>query len=273
MSGNARILWMVLTPAAAVLFTFGIAWARSTAESGEMTQAGVTAKDMAAHAADTLEVAAIHVSRADSLNTRIDPQPGGRLVIVNATLRTLIRNAYGALPFQLVGEPKWSESDRFDIDAKNASGLEITQNTFKPLLQGLLVDRFQLKAHWETHEARVFALLVEAGGPKFRTHVDESESGMNTSRVPGKVVMRGNGVPMADLAGNLSFHLQRYVIDETHLTGRYDFLLHWDPDATEDSTEPSLATAMHEQLGLRLKTGRGPVQVLVIERAERPTEN
>jgi hypothetical protein len=89
-------------------------------------------------ATDTLEVAAIHLSRADNLNTRIDPQAGGRLVIMNATLRTLIRNAYGALPFQLVGEPKWSESDRFDIDAKDASGQQITEDTIKPLILGLL---------------------------------------------------------------------------------------------------------------------------------------
>jgi uncharacterized protein (TIGR03435 family) len=226
-----------------------------------------------AQAADTLEVAAIHPSQTDSPNTRIDPQPGGRLVIVNATLRTLIRNAYGALPFQLAGEPKWSESDRFDIDAKNASGQQITQDTLKPLLQGLLADRFQLKAHWETRDAPVYALVIEDDGPKFKAHADTTEGGMNTSRVPGKVVMRGTGVPMADLAGNLGFHLQRYVVDETHLPGRYDFLLHWDPDAAEDSAEPSLATAMHEQLGLRLKPGRGPVQMLIIDRAEKPTEN
>lgn len=224
-------------------------------------------------AADTLEVAAIHPSRADSLNTRIELPAGGRLVIVNATLRTLIRNAYGVLPFQLVGEPKWSESDRFDINAKNASGHQITQETFKPLLQGLLTDRFHLEAHWETREAPVYVLVVERDGPKFKAHVDSSGGGMNTSRALGKVVMRGTGVPMADLAGNLGFQLQRIVIDETGLLGRYDFLLHWDPDAAEDSIDPSLPTAMHEQLGLRLKPGRGPVQMLVIDRAERPTEN
>jgi uncharacterized protein (TIGR03435 family) len=224
-------------------------------------------------AADTLEIAAIHPSRADSLNTRIDPEPGGRLVIVNATLRTLIRNAYGVLPFEMAGEPKWSESDRFDIDAKNASGQQITQDALKPLLQGLLADRFQFKAHWETRDEPVYELVVEEDSPKFKAHVDASEGGMNTSRVPGKIVMRGTGVPMADLAGNLGFHLQRRVIDATHLPGRYDFLLHWDPDATEDSTEPSLTAAMHEQLGLRLKPGRGQVQVLVIDRAEKPTEN
>jgi uncharacterized protein (TIGR03435 family) len=235
---------------------------------------GLTAVlSLPAQTADTLEVAAIHPSRADSLNTRIDPEPGGRLVIVNATLRTLLRNAYGVLPFQLVGEPKWSELDRFDIDAKNASGQQITQDTLKPLLQGLLADRFQLKAHWETREAPVYALVVEKDGPKFKAHVDASGGGMNTSRAPGKINLRGTDVPLTDLAGNLAFHMQHFVIDETHLTGRYDFVLHWNPDTGEESAEPSLATALHEQLGLRLEHRTGPVQVLVIERAEKPTEN
>ena len=225
-------------------------------------------------AADTLEVAAIHPSRTDSLNTRIDPQPGGRLVIVNATLRTLLRNAYGVLPFQLVGEPKWSESDRFDIDAKNASGQQITQDTLKPLLQGLLADRFQLKAHWETREEPVYALVVENDGPKFKPHADASGGGMNTSRAPGKVTMRGTDVPITDLAANIAFHMQHFVMDETHLSGHYDFVLHWNPDTGEaDSAEPSLATAMHEQLGLRLERRTGPVQMLVIDSAEKPTEN
>lgn len=224
-------------------------------------------------AADTLEVAAVHPSRADSVNTRIDREAGGRLVIVNATLRTLLRNAYGVLPFQLVGEPKWSESDRFDIDARNASGQQIIDDSLKPLLQGLLADRFQLKAHWETREEPVYALVVDKDGPKFKAHVDASGSGMNTSRVPGKVVMRGTDVPLTDLASNLAFHLQHYVIDETDLSGRYDFVLHWNPDTGDESAEPSLATAMHEQLGLRLEHRRGPVQVLVIDRAEKPGEN
>ena len=226
-----------------------------------------------AQTADTLEVAAIHPSRADSVNTRIDPQPGGRLVIANATLRTLIRNAYGVLPFQLANEPKWSESDRFDISAANSSGQQITQTSLKPLLQRLLADRFHLKAHWETREEPIYALLVEKDGPKFQPYADAPQHGMNTSKLPGKVNMRGSDVPMAELAGNLGNQLQRFVLDETGLPGHYDFLLHWNPDMAEGSSEPSLQTALHEQLGLKLEARKGPVQILVIDKAEKPSEN
>jgi uncharacterized protein (TIGR03435 family) len=224
-------------------------------------------------AADTLEVAAIHSSHVDSTNTRIDTEPGGGLVMLNATLRTLIRNAYGVLPFQLAGEPKWSETDRFDINAKNASGQEITQDTLKPLLQGLLADRFHLKAHWETREEPIYALVVEKDGRKFQPHVDTPEHGMNTRKNPGKVNMRGSDVPMTELASNLGNQLQRFVVDETGLPGHYDFLLHWNPDPAEDSTEPSLSTALHEQLGLKLEPRKGPVQMLIIDSAEKPSEN
>ena len=240
---------------------------------GRMAISLVAWFSLSAQTADTLEIAAIHTSRIDSVNTRIDPQSGGRLVIVNATLRTLIRNAYGVLPFQLAGEPKWSESDRFDINATNASGQQITQESLKPLLQGLLADRFHLKAHWETQEKPIYALLVEKNGPKFQPYARAPQHGMNTSKVPGKVNMRGSDVPMTELASNLGNQLQRFVVDETGLPGHYDFLLHWNPDPAEDSTEPTLPTALHEQLGLKLESRKGPVQMLVIDSAEKPSEN
>jgi len=223
--------------------------------------------------ADTLEIAAIHVSHADSINTRIDTQPGGRLVIENATLRTLIRNAFGVLPFQLTGEPRWSETDHFDINAKNASGQQITPDSMKPMLQSLLADRFHLKAHWETREEPIFALVVEKDGPKFQPHADDPHHGMNSNRQPGKINMRGTDVTMTQLADELAFREQRFVVDQTGLPGPYDFVLHWNPDPGEDSTETSLPTALHEQLGLKLEPRKGPVRLLVIDSAEKPTEN
>jgi uncharacterized protein (TIGR03435 family) len=240
---------------------------------GRMTIALVACFSLQAQTADTLEVVAIHPSRVDSMNTRIDPQPGGRLVITNATLRTLIRNAYGVLPFQLAREPKWSESDRFDINAKNASGQQITQDSLKPLLQELIADRFHFKAHWETREESVYVLRVENDGPKFQPYAGGLQHGMNTSKLSGKVHMRGSDVPMTDLATNLGNQLQRFVVDETGLLGHYDFLLHWNPDPAEDSVEPSLPTALHEQLGLRLEPRKGPVHMLIIDGAEKPSEN
>jgi len=240
---------------------------------GRMAIALVAWLSLPPQAADTLEVAAIHPSRVDSLNTQIDLQKGGRLVITNATLRTLIRNAYGVLPFQLAGEPKWSESDRFDINASNSSGQQISQDSLKPLLQGLLAGRFHLKAHWETRDEPIYALVVEKDGPKFHPYGGGAAHGMNTSRVLGKINMRGSDVPMTELASNLGNQLKRFVVDRTGLAGHYDFVVHWNPDPAEDASEPSLPTALHEQLGLKLESVRGPVQVLVIDSAEKPTEN
>jgi bla regulator protein BlaR1 len=222
--------------------------------------------------ADTFDVVAIHPSSADSMNTQIQIRPGGRLVIANATLRTLIRSAYGVLPFQLTGEPKWSEADHFDINAKNASGEEITQDSMRSLMQGLLADRFQLKTHWETRQEPIYALVVN-DRPKFEPYVNAPQRGMNSSRVPGKINMRATDVSMTQLASELGFRLQRFVVDQTGLSGRYDFVLHWNPDTDEDSTEPSLSTALHEQLGLKLEPRKGPVPTLVIDSAAKPSEN
>jgi uncharacterized protein (TIGR03435 family) len=227
--------------------------------------------------ADTFEIAAIHPTHADTTNTQIGSQTGGHFIAKNATLRTLIRNAYDVLPFQIVGEPKWSEVDHFDITAKTSGGQEITKENRGPLLQNLLAERFHLKTHWETREQPVLALVVDKGGPAFQVSgPSPAFHGLNNSRVPGKIITRGTDAPMSLLASELGFRLQRFVIDQTSLTAHYDFVLHWNPDTetpAEDSTEPPLATALHEQLGLKLVPTKGPVRVLVIETAERPTEN
>lgn len=243
---------------------------------GRITLASVGILALPQQPADTFEIAAIHPSHLDSMNTQIRPEPGGHLVVVNATLRTLIRNAYNVAPYQIVGEPRWSEVDHFDINAKNASGQDITQDSLRPLLESLLADRFHLQAHWETREQPILALVVDKDGPKFKPTATPTEHGMNTSRVPGRASARGSDVPITDLALEIGFRLQRSVADQTNLSGNYDFFLHWNPDTDTpagDSTEPSLATALHEQLGLKLVPTRGPVQVLIIDKAEKPTEN
>jgi uncharacterized protein (TIGR03435 family) len=222
---------------------------------------------------DTFEVAAIHQNISGAANTRIDLEKGGRLVIVNASLQTLIRNAYGVLPFQLSNLTGWPDETRFDINAKNASGEDITQDSLKPLLQNLLVDRFHLKAHWETREMPIYSLVTEKDGPKFKAHADAPDHGMNTSKQQGLVRMRGTDVPMSELAGNLANQLGRFVTDDTNLQGHYDFVLHWEPDPTAESNEPSLFTALREQLGLRLESRKGPVKILVIDKAEKPADN
>lgn len=219
------------------------------------------------------EVVSIHRNPSDSLNTQIHLEKGGRLVVVNATLSTLIRNAYGVLPFQMDGKPAGFDNDGFDINATTGTADELTQDTLRPLLQNLLADRFHLKVHWETREVPLYALVTEKGGAKFQPHGDAPGHGMNTRKQAHRIQMQGTDVPMTDLTTNLGNQLGRFVTDATGLPGRYDFVLHWDPNQQEDSTEPSLFTALHEQLGLKLESRKGPMKMLVIDSAEKPSEN
>ncbi len=235
--------------------------------------AALTLAAVAAQTPDSFEAAAIRPNLSGDMNTQISMPDGGRLVVVNATLKTLIRNAYGLLAFQLAGGPRWLDDDKYNIDAKTGSPEKITQESLQPLLRSLLADRFRLVVHWEPREEPIYALLTDKAGIKFQPHRSAPGQGMNMHRGPGKVSLRGVDVPLSELASNLGNQLGRFAIDRTGLNGRYDFVLEWDPDQTGDSPGPSLFTAVREQLGLRLEPGKGQVQVLVIDRAEKPTEN
>lgn len=249
-----------------------------------LTPAIVLACSLASHAQTTppapptspqevLEVAAVHLNKSGSPNTQISRRPGGHLVIVNANLRTLLRNAYGLLGFQIVDAPKWTDSDMFDVNALTASHRELTDDDMHPLLQQLLAERFQLKCHWENRDAPIYVLVPAKSGPKLQLHGGDPAHNMNTRRSPGRTQMTGTDIAMSELATNLGNQLGRYVTDETGLPGHYDFVLHFDPTNAGESEEPSLLTAMEEQLGLRLESRKGPMRVLVIDGAERPSEN
>lgn len=221
----------------------------------------------------SFEVAAIHRNLSGSQNTNIRIQDGGRLTVINASLKTLVRNAYGILSFQLASEPAWIDTEMYDIEAKTGSPDKITQDQLKSLLQNLLANRFHLKVHWETREGTVYALYVDKGGPKFKENPGPATNDMNTRKGPGKAKMTGTAASMAILASNLGNQLGRFAVDKTGLTGAYDFTFEWDPDQAADSTGPSIFTALREQLGLRLESQKGPVEILVIDSAEKASEN
>lgn len=218
------------------------------------------------------EVASIRRNPDGGLNTRIGVS-GGRLTVLNASPKTLIRNAYGILSFQLAGEPRWLDTDMYDIVATTGSGEKISQDQLKPLLQTLLADRFQLKVHWEMREASVYALVLDKHGPKFKKSVELQEPGVNTQRGLGGARMRGTHEPVSTLASNLGNQLGRIVVDKTGLRGAFDWKLEWNPDTTGESSLPSLFTALREQLGLRLEAQKGSMETLVIDSIERPSEN
>ena len=236
------------------------------------------------------EVATVRPNNSGETTASLGPRRGGRLNGTNQTARNLIRNAFNLQPYQMIGGPGWMDSDRFDIVAKaadadlDAKGM-MSSPQFMLRLQALLEDRFELVAHWETRELPVYAIVVAADGklgPKLRAHAGDcdrariagtpptSGCGTRTSVTPTGGQMTGVGISMQTFARNLSGAAGRNVIDKTGLPGGYDFELAFVPDQSADTTGPSLFTAMQEQLGLKLEPGREPIQVLVIDRAERP---
>ena len=191
----------------------------------------------------------------------------------NATLRTLIRNGYDIQNFQFAGGPSWLDSDSYDISATIADNAQVSEDQYRALVRALLADRFQLKVRWETRQGDVYALVVTKGGSKLKVGDPSKEPALNTNIAGHEGRMIGINAPVFYLSSVLSNKLSHPVIDKTGLQGKYDWTLVWDPDPGTDSTEPSIFTAVQEQLGLKLDAQKGPVKMLVIDSVARPSEN
>jgi uncharacterized protein (TIGR03435 family) len=201
----------------------------------------------------------------------------------------LIFDAYGPrLPQQIAGWPAWSESAKFDIEARMDEETAAALQKLQPkeqaeqrqlMVRSLLADRFGLKVHHEIRMLPIYELVVAKGGPKMKeSHATET----NTNGI-GRLT--AHGMPTADLTLLLTLSVNRMVIDKTGLPGQYDFELKWTPDSWGPAAEefswmlpesvsgPSIFTAIQEQLGLKLKPTKGPVDVLLIDHIERPSEN
>jgi uncharacterized protein (TIGR03435 family) len=214
----------------------------------------------------------------------------------DVTLKMLIGTAYRVQEFQISGGPGWIGSDRFDVVGK-AEDPKADFDQLRLMLQSLLKDRFKLKFHRETKEVPVYALVVGKGGPKFRLDSDQISPDVNGPALAGAGPNRGairfgadsligNAVTMSLFARSLSQRLDRLVIDRTNLAGRFNVQLRWTPADGEnpldpggialppaDPSLPSVFTAIQEQLGLKLESARGNVEVLVIDHVEQPTAN
>ena len=216
----------------------------------------------------TLEVASVRPSRDTTGESNVD-SVRGRLTATSITVKELIRLAYGVKDYQIARAPGWIDRERFDIVAK---GLE----DVKSLVRELLAQRFQLATHRETKEMPVYFLVAAGGGPKLTPHND---AGPKVRGGCGHLV--GRRVTMDYIATMLSGQLERGVINRSGLGGEYDIQLEFTPDsgpcrATPNSDPtglPSLYTALQEQLGLKLESAKGPVEMLVIDRVAQPSEN
>jgi uncharacterized protein (TIGR03435 family) len=240
--------------------------------------------------APAFDVAAIRPANPDSRNgTLVSLTLGGGLRVVNATLKDLIETGYQVRSFQILGGPQWAAVTKYDVAATSALLPEGTTDARQPRpgnnevrlkVQAFLKDRFQLQVHRETRNVPIYSLIVAKNGIK--------AGGLNASNNLAKGInasqgsMLGEAASMANLAAKLSNQLDRPVENNTGLEGKYDFKLQWTPELgpptadgriVDGSFGPSLFTALQEQLGLRLESTRGPVEVLIIDQAERPSEN
>lgn len=260
----------------------------------------------------TFEVATINPNNSGAAFADIRIQPGGRFAWVNITLKELMRSAYAQQAFEnreIRGGPKWIDSDRFDIIAKTEENATIVDPDGLPrplfaMLRTLLEERFQLRTHNEKAERQGFALVVARPGrlgPKlhvvdvdcveiirqqaagtFRRDPDHAPP-CSVGVPPGQV--RATAITMDALARVIGTRVGRPVVDRTGLSGNYDVELEFRPEistggpvdqpitAPPDLDKPSIFAALEEQLGLRLESAKAIVDVLVIDRAERPTEN
>jgi uncharacterized protein (TIGR03435 family) len=260
-----------------------------TASQSSATSAGATAAPLAS-SSPSFDVTIVKPSKAGESGADSSFQ-NGRFVASNVLIKSMMQyQAYGIPQVQIVGGPKWLDSERFDIEAKADDAVTEQLRTLdrdprrrltQGMFQQLLADRFKLAVHWETRELPIYALVVAKSKPLLQP-AKHPDGGSHTSASTG--TFSAEGVTMTDLARSLtqelSGELGRVIVDKTGIEGRYDVALKWTPDEGQPSADngsvdagPSLLTAIQEQLGLKLESSKGPVQVLVIDHVEMPTEN
>ena len=229
------------------------------------------------------DVASVKPNKSGEGVIRFAIQPGGRVTATDIPLKQLIRAAYTLQLYQIVDAPSWTESECFDITA--ATDRELRDGTtWSPggqyalvqlMMQSLLADRFNFRAHFEQRQGQVYALV--------RDETQRPTSNLTPTKVPcgtacgmkiGSGTLTARGAPLPQLAELLSQITGRVVTDATGLVGDFDIDLRWTPESQPAANDaPSIFTALPEQLGLRLEARRGPIRMLVIDSVDRPTSD
>jgi uncharacterized protein (TIGR03435 family) len=256
----------------------------------------------------SFEVASVKLNKTHEAQSVPQMQRGGRLTLINRTLRYLVQFAYSSIESQLhdlqiVGGPDWCDTERFDVIAKlegNPPPVAATANLARVMMRTLLTDRFQLKLRTELRELPVYALVMARAddrlGPGLRRRPESDCIGF----VPPSPELRGTtplcgflqggqgslsyrGVSISQLTRSGLLTRDRLVVDQTNLPGIFDIDLTWAVEAgaispspnfganIPSTDRPSIFTAIQEQLGLKLTPTRAPVGVLVIADAQLPT--
>jgi uncharacterized protein (TIGR03435 family) len=252
------------------------------------------------------DVASIKLNAGGARAVSIGAPSPGTFRAENIWLRFLIEMAWNVKDFQVSGGQVWATSNRYDINARAPGNATFEQ--MRPMLQTLLEDRFQLALHRESKELPVYALVPGKGGIKPKVSgkencITEDPNAPPSTPAPGRQALpscgammtsprnlHGTAISMEQLIAALSNTMQRTVVDQTGFTGPFDVHLEWTEDQSTpgfwapglappasalptDGSRPSIFTVLQEQLGLRLESTKGPVEMLVIDHAERPSAN
>lgn len=251
------------------------------------------------------DVVSVKPNKSNSGGMRVMFTPDG-ISATNVSPKLLIEMAYGIRQDLISGAPGWADSARYDFEAKVAGSdvdalKKLGPEQRRSTLQPALADRFKLKVHTEIKQLPVFELVVAKGGSKLKEATPDATypdgiKGPDGVAHGGMMRMShgqltGQYVPIENLVNALSRQLNHTVVDKTGLTGKYDFELNWTPDQDSgptskgedgapqrsdpapDASGASIFTALQEQLGLKLQSTRGPVETLVIDHIETPSEN
>jgi uncharacterized protein (TIGR03435 family) len=249
------------------------------------------------------DVASIHKFKPDDgpmiFYTKTNPDG---LAISHIQIKSLVGLAYGVNDYQVTGSPEWASSDMYDVSAKMDEPAMEALGALSPeqkdlvrqrMAQTLLADRFKLAVHHETKQFPIYALVVAKGGPKLHESKpdDDYKNGLKgfDGQAGGKGMMQmrsdsggflitAQAFSMDRLAAQLSGQLNSHVQNHTGMAGTYDFTLRFSMNdsvdaSASDPSVPSLFTALQDQLGLKLESTKGPLDVIVIDHIERPSEN
>src|SRR5262245_15011808 len=257
------------------------------------------------------EAASVKPNKSTERNRGAGFQPGGRFLARNLTVRSLVGIAYGTpqplTSFRVLGGPGWSDSDGFDIEAKAIGEFQEAQggpgfsNSGELMLRTLLAERFRLKVHTETRELPIYALVPARSGGSLGPRLSRSNVDCDAALAAVAAARRagaapnpadrpvcafrgftGSGVTLGQLSAALTPLVQRVVLDRTGLAGRFDVDLALTPDQMRRPDAPgpdvsldgpSIFTTLQDKLGLKLESTRAPVDIVVIDAVEHPTEN
>jgi uncharacterized protein (TIGR03435 family) len=243
-------------------------------------------KPMAADADPSFEVATIKPHNPDQPGKgfRIN---GRTFSTINTSLDDLVEFAYDVHAKQIVGAPDWIDKDAYDITGVPDGDGQPNNKQWKTMLQKLLAERFKLAFHHDKRDLSVFALTVGKDGPINLTKNESVSDGHSLffGPTPGGIMLPARNTTMADFAGVMQAAvLDRPVVDQTGLTGKFDFTLKWEPDDSQfgghvppasasSDLQPNLFTAIQQQIGLKLDAVKTPVDVLVIDHVDKPSAN